>query len=134
MIAYHATTKDNKSRILDKGFDPDKLGEKGSHFGIGVYLATTKSLARQYGKHVITVAFDEQHFYHLKDWLKAYQTKCKEVYAAGIPADDVNTVVGAYYKDLYTAQGYTGLIIDGIVGTTKEIVIYDTNVIHQIYT
>jgi len=133
MIAHHATSKDNQQSILEQGFIIQKQGQNGSHFGTGIYLASTKSLAKQYGKHIVSVTFDARELYHLTNWLNEYMRKCDEVYAAGTPANDVNTVVGEYYKHMYTAQGYKGLIIDGIVGTSKEIVIYDTNIIQDIY-
>jgi hypothetical protein len=35
------------------------------------------------------------------------QTKCPEDYEAGTPSEQVNTVVGEYYKELNTSKRYT---------------------------
>ncbi|MGF7535246.1 hypothetical protein AAGG74_16455 [Bacillus mexicanus] len=133
MIGYHATSMENRESILNEGFSIEKQGENESHLGNGIYLASTKTLARQYGKYLVTVEFDESKLFHLTDWIKEYREKCREVFNNGVDERGVNKVVGEYYKEFYTSQGYNGLIMDGIVGTSKEIVIYDIKSIKNIY-
>jgi hypothetical protein len=132
MIAYHGTTKEKVMKIVKEGFSLEFQGENGSHFGKGIYLASTKKRAKAYGNCVLTVEFDESRMARLYGWLKEYTQKCQEVYEAGTPAEQVNTVVGEYYKELYTSKGYTGIIMDSVIGTAKEMVIYDTSVIKNI--
>ena len=133
MIVYHGTTKENAQSILKEGFSIEKQGENGSHFGKGIYLTTTKKRAKVYGKHVVSVEIDNTKLYLLTNWLKDYKNKCQEVYEAGTSADNVNTVVGEYIKNLYTSQGYTGILMEGLIGKTKEIVIYDALTIKNIF-
>ncbi|PLS19291.1 hypothetical protein CVD28_02440 [Bacillus sp. M6-12] len=133
MIVYHGTTKEKAESIRKEGFSLEKQGENGSHFGNGVYLTTTKKRAKVYGKHIVSVEIDDTNLGTLKgDWLKSYQDKCQEVYEAGTPADSVNTVVGEFYKNLYSSQGNNGIILDSIIGTAKEIVVYDMSIIRHI--
>lgn len=132
MILYHGTKKENVESILLNGFSIDKQGENGSHFGNGVYLATTKKRARLYGKHVITVEADISNLAYLTAWLKPYKKKCKEIYESGVSESEVNTVVGNFYRELYLSQGFDGIIMDSITGNSKEIVIYDMSVINSI--
>lgn len=133
MIAYHATSKENKESILREGFSIKKQGENGSHLGNGVYLASTKSLAKQHGKHIVCVEFDESDLFHLTNWIGEYREKCEEVYGNGVPAAEVNNVVGENYKKFYTSKGYKGLIMDGLFGTSKEIVLYEMAAIKSVY-
>lgn len=133
MIAYHGTTKEKAESIIKEGFSVEKQGENGSHFGNGVYLATTKKRAKAYGKQVVAVEIDESGLAPISSgWLKEYQSNCEEVYRDGTPADKVNTVVGEMYKEVYSSKGHTGIIMDTIMGRAKEMVIYDISVIQSI--
>lgn len=133
MIVYHGTTKEKAESIVKNGFLIEKQGENGSHFGNGVYLTTTKKRAKVYGKSIVTVEIDESKLANLSDWLKEYKNKCQEFYEAGTPAEQVNTAVGEHYKKVYTEKGFTGILLDSIIGTAKEVVVYDMSIIQRVW-
>lgn len=129
MIAYHGTTKANAESICRNGFSSEKEGSNGNHFGNGVYLATTKKRAKAYGKHVVSVEIDDSRLFLLEDWYAPYIESCTATFENGTAEKDVNSVVGEKYKTLYTELGYTGIALPVLLGTGKEMVIYDSTII-----
>lgn len=133
MIVYHGTSKDSAETIALNGFMIQSEQANGRHFGNGVYLATTKKRAKCYGKQVISVEIDESRLAKMTNWLRAYQEKCKSVHEAGVAEKDVNEFVGEWYKNHFLEQGFTGVIMDSIIGATKEIVVYDLSIVQRVW-
>lgn len=131
MIVYHGTSKENAQKICQDGFSPEFQGTNGSHFGDGVYLTTTKKRAKLYGKTVVSVEIQGGNLATLDNWYQEYQQKCESTYQAGVPEDQVNTIVGNGYKTEFLTAGYAGVVLPVLMGTGKELVIYDAGVIQS---
>lgn len=133
MIAYHGTTKENAKKICEEGFSPDYFGQNGNHFGDGIYLTTTKKRAKVYGSHVVTVEIDDTNIENLTDWYSDYMDACDAEFKKGTPQAEVNSAVGRSYQDKYTRLGFAGISISPPIGTGKELVIYDTKIILDVW-
>jgi hypothetical protein len=134
MIAYHGTTKEKAENIVKEGFNLKLQGENGNHFGNGVYLATTKKRAKCYGNHVVSVEIDETAMTEVTNWYNSYMAKCKQIHEEfGVQDEKVNEMAGESMKTMYTEQGYTGIIMDSLMGTAKELVVYDLSIIQEIW-
>lgn len=129
MIAYHGTTKENAVNICKDGFSQEHQGINGNHFGDGVYLTTTKKRAKLYGNHIVSVEIDETNLFLLENWYPDYMNACDQAYKNGSPEKAVNTAVGTQYKERYMALGHSGIIMPVLMGTGKEMVVYDPRII-----
>ena len=64
MILYHGTSRENKEKILDKGFKMS-YGE----YGTCLYLAKDKQVAYDYGDEIIECFIDDEYI-HIIDSTK----------------------------------------------------------------
>lgn len=136
LILYHGTTKGNAENIAKVGFISEHQGKNGSHFGKGIYLATTKKRAKCYGKVIVSVRVNPsrlKHFDKWEKWYPDYMKKCEETYERGTPANKVNEVVGETFRSIMVKEGYSGIMLATPMSRSKEVVVYDEAIIEKIF-
>ena len=133
MIVYHGTTKEKAESIVKEGFSPDYQGENGNHFGKGIYLPPTKKRAKCYGKAVVSVEIQSDQLATWENWYEEYMKNCDDVHEQGVPSDKVNETVGESIRSRYVEEGYSGLMLDPLIGSAKETVVYDESIIKNIW-
>lgn len=133
MIVYHGTTREKAESIVKEGFSPVFQGENGNHFGKGIYLASTKKRAKCYGKSVVSVEIQPDTLASWENWYNDYMKSCQDTHEQGVPAEKVNETVGEAIRLHHLEQGYSGLMLDSLMGRAKEIVVYDDTIIKRIW-
>lgn len=133
MILYHGTTKEKAENIVKGGFSLDFQGENGNHFGRGIYLTTTKKRAKCYGKAVVSVEIQADQIATWENWYTDYMKRCNDTHEQGVPAEKVNEIVGESIRSRYEEEGHTGLLLDALIGNSKEVVVYDHLIIKRIW-
>lgn len=113
MRLFHGTSKENKLNIMENGF---KTGY--GEYGTGVYFATTKDFAWDYGDEIIEVFIDNEYIKkisleEIEDIKESMRCNC----------------LGDYFYNFERENPVDAIIIDVDFGKGMEICVYNTDII-----
>lgn len=116
MRLFHGTSERNKSSIIEDGF---KAGY--GEYGTGVYFATTKDFAWDYGDEIVEAFVDDE-------YIKKVSLEEIEDIKANMECNDL----ADYFYNFYNFENENlvhAIMIDIDFGKGIEICVYDTSII-----